>query len=130
MRSVVGNWPKLVFIFLPLLILSIDAAILISERLQPETEKAIRLVKESSSRKENFTVQQYLYSTVFYFKKTGEPVTIEGWRAQDEAASNGPIVVEFAYADEAGRHVAAWEANIKEGKVTPLNQAASDLSWH
>src|SRR3982751_5234502 len=114
MRKIADNWPKLALIFLPLLIATVDAAVLISERLQPETEKAIKLVKESNSRKENFTVQQYLYSTVFYSKDQGEAIEIEGWRASLSSDPNRPMTVEFIYRDAGGLHVATWGANLKE----------------
>jgi hypothetical protein len=101
----------------------------VSEHLQPDTEKAIRLVRESNSRKENFTVQQYLYSTVYYLKGQGEAIEIDGWRAT-ASDLNSLITVEFSYTDKSGHHVALWEARIEEGKVTPINDSARDLSWH
>ena len=124
------NWPRLVFIFVPLSIVVVDAVVLVGERLQPDTKKAIRLVKESNSRKENFTVQQYLYTTVYHRKKNGEPITIEGWRATLPEAPGAPISVEFSYENSGGRYVAIWEANLKDGSVTPKNEGALDLSWH
>ncbi len=81
MTQLPNNWPKLVFILVPVLIVTVDAVVLVHERVQGETEKAIRLVRESSSRKENFTVQQYLYTTVYHRKGRGEAIMIEGWRA-------------------------------------------------
>lgn len=124
------NWPRLVFIFVPLLIVIVDAVVLVGERVQPDTEKAIRLVKESNSRKENFTLQQYLYLTVYHRKRSGEPITIEGWRATASAEPGAPITVEFCYADSSGNNVAVWEANLQAGTVIPKNEAALDLSWH
>lgn len=124
------NWPRLVFIFVPLLIVMVDAAVLVGERLQPDTEKAIRLVKESNSRKENFTLQQYLYMTVYHRKTSGEQITIEGWRATVSDEPGAPITVEFSYAHSTGRYVAIWEASLRDGSVTPKNEAALDLSWH
>jgi hypothetical protein len=126
MRRILDNWPKLAFICIPICIITVNAAVLVSEHLQSDTQKAIRLVRESSSRKENFTVQQYLYSTVYYLKGQGEAIEIDGWRA----IASSPITVEFSYSDKSGHHVASWEARIEEGKVTPLNDAARDLSWH
>jgi len=128
MRSPI-TWPKIVFIVLPLLIVCIDAFVLVRERSQPQTEKAIRLVKESNSRKENFTVQQYLYSTVYYRRDQGEEISIGGWRALP-AQLDEPISVEFDYADSSGNHVAMWEASLKDGTVGSKNEAALDLSWH
>jgi hypothetical protein len=124
------NWPTLVFILVPLLIVSVDSVVLVSDRLQPETQKAIRLVKESSSRKENFTVQQYLYTTVYHRKKNGEAIVIDGWRTTPSEEAGIPLVVEFSYTDPAGEHVATWEASLKSGTVTPKNGAALALSWH
>lgn len=124
------NWPRLVFIFVPLLIVMVDAVVLVGERLEPDTEKAIRLVKESNSRKENFTLQQYLYMTVYHRKTSGEPITIEGWRATASVEPGAPITVEFSYEDPTGKHVAIWEANLRDAAVTPNNEAALDLSWH
>lgn len=129
MRSSI-TWPKLVFIVLPVLIVAVDAFVLVRERLQPQAQKAIRLVKESNSRKENFTVQQYLYATVYYRRDQGETITIEGWRAQSPSETDAPIAVEFSYADSSGEHVAIWEASLKDGTVTAKNEAALDLSWH
>lgn len=124
------EWPKLVFIFVPLLIGGVDAAVLVSERLETEAEKAIRLVRESESRKENFTVQQYLYATVYHRRSEGEAIEIEEWRAEKLAGSDTSLTVEFGYADEYGRHVAAWQVDLLEEKVTPRNEDASYLSWH
>lgn len=130
MMRLPANWPQLVFILVPLLIVIVDATVLVGERLESDTQKAIRLVKESSSRKENFTVQQYLYTTVYHRKNNGESITIEGWRATPSAEQGARITVEFSYADLLGRHVGVWEASLKEGSVTPKNEVALDLSWH
>lgn len=124
------NWPKLVFILVPLLIVIVDATVLVGERLESDTQKAIRLVKESNSRKENFTVQQYLYSTVYHRKNNGEVITIEGWRAAPSAEPGAPITVEFSYSDSRGRHVGVWEASTSDGSVRPKNETALELSWH
>ncbi|HKP84938.1 MAG TPA: hypothetical protein VJZ26_02505 [Blastocatellia bacterium] len=129
MRRILDNWPRLAYIYLPLLMVSANAAILLNEHLQPDTEKAIRLVRESNSRKENFTVQQYLYSTVFYRKSRGEAIEIDGWRAVRSGA-DGPITVEFGYRDAGGHHVAVWEASVKENRVSAANDSARNLSWH
>jgi len=129
-RRFLDNWPKLALVYLPLLIVTAAATLLVREQLQPETDKAIRLVRESNSRKENFTVQQYLYSTVFYRQRQGEPIRIDGWRAAPAPASTGAIIVEFSYSDGGGPHVATWEADVKAGRTTPLDDAARGLSWH
>ena len=124
------NWPRLVFISVPLVIVIVDAVVLVGEHFQPGAEKAIRLVKESNSRKENFTVQQYLYTTVYHRQKSGEAIEIEGWRATASAEPRAPVTVEFGYADSTGGHVAIWEANLRDGTVTPKNETALGLSWH
>lgn len=129
MRRILDNWPKIAFICIPICIVTVNAAVLLSEHLQSDAEKAIRLVRESNSRKENFTVQQYLYSTVYYLKNKGEAIEIEGWRAA-APDSDSPITVEFSYRDADGRHTASWEARIREAKVTPVNDSARDISWH
>jgi hypothetical protein len=125
-----GNWPRLVFIVVPVLIVTVDAVVLVRERLQPESERAIRLVKESNSRKENFTVQQYLYTTVYFRRDRGEALTIQGWRARPTSESDRPIIVEFSYEDSNGEHVATWEADLANRTASPKNEAALDLSWH
>jgi len=124
------DWPRLVFMVVPLLIVGVDAVVLVGERLQPDTEKAIRLVKESNSRKENFTLQQYLYSTVYHRKRIGEPITIEGWRATPSPEAGTAMIVEFSYTDSSVGRVARWGVNLRNGSVTPKNEAALDLSWH
>jgi hypothetical protein len=130
MRWISNNWPKLALIYLPLLIITIDGAVLISDYNQPETEKAIGLVRESISRKENFTVQQYLYSTIYNRNSKGDSVEIEGWQARRSSNADAAIMVEFSYADASGRHTALWGANLEDRKVIPQNEDASDLSWH
>jgi hypothetical protein len=124
------NWPKLVFVFVPVLIVAADAVVLVRDRVQPQAQKAIRLVKESNSRKENFTLQQFLYTTVYYRRDQGESITIEGWRATSPSETDAPIAVEFGYTDSNGEHIALWEASLKDGTVTAKNEAALDLSWH
>jgi hypothetical protein len=124
------DWPRLVFIFVPLLIVMVDAIVLVGESQQSDSEKAIRLVRESNSRKENFTLQQYLYITVYHRQASGETITIDGWRAMLPEGPGAPITVEFSYVDSTGGHVAIWEANLRDGAVTPKNEAALDLSWH
>jgi len=126
----IDNWPKIAFVYLPLLLALGAAAELVRERLQPDTAKAIRLVRESNSRKENFTVQQYLYSTVFYRQRQGEAIQIDGWRADPSGDAAGPILVQFSYSDGGGRHVATWRADVRAGQTTPLDDEARELSWH
>jgi hypothetical protein len=129
MRRLLSNWPKLVFFVLPLCIVVVDAAVLVHERSQPEADKAIRMVRESVSRKESFTVQQYLYATVYHRKTAGEEISIEGWRAERPPNGEGYIVVEFSFTDADGRHVATWRADVGKRTVAPQDQLARDLSW-
>src|ERR1044072_6476257 len=105
MRRILDKGPKIAFVCIPICIVTVNAAVLLSEHLQPGTQKALRLVRESSSRKENFTVQQYLYPTVYYLKSQAEAIKIEAWRAE-AAEPDSPIVVEFSYRDASGHHVA------------------------
>src|SRR5947209_10571632 len=123
MRRFLDHWPKLALIYLPLLLAMMAATLLGREHLQPDTDKAIRLVRESNSRKENFTVQQYLYSTVFYRQRQGEAVEIDGWRADASPDPASAIIVRFSYSDRGGAHLATWEADVKTGQATPLNDA-------
>lgn len=130
MKRILFNWPRFVFIFVPLLIAGVDAVVLVAESREPDTEKAIRLVRESNSRKENFTLQQYLYMTVYHRKASGEPITITGWRANTPAGGSSTTTVEFRYTDSGGEQVASWEADIKSGTVRPISEPALKLSWH
>jgi hypothetical protein len=130
MRRFLDNWPKIALIYLPLILLVGAATELAREQIQPDTVKAIRLVRESNSRKENFTVQQYLYSTVYYRQRQGEAIEIDGWRADTMDDSSRTVRVEFSYTDSGGRHAATWQASLLEGQVTPLDDAARALSWH
>ena len=130
MSRVFHNWPKLILVILPLGILAVDAAALFAEWRQPASQKAIRLVRESKSRKENFTVQQYLYATIYHRQNNGEAITIEGWQAEPDVASpDHQFSITFSYTDANGQHIALWKANLLEKKVTPQNQEASELSW-
>jgi len=129
MRRLLTNWPKLALICVPLCIVVVDAAVLVKERRQPEAEKAIRIVGESVSRKESFTVQQYLFATVYHRQKAGEAISIDGWRAERAADGSPYFVVEFSFTDEDGRHVATWHADLATKTVTAQDQLARDLSW-
>src|SRR5689334_24166371 len=122
-RRLLDHWPRIAFIYLPLLIIAVAATVLVREQLQPDTEKAIRLVRESNSRKENFTVQQYLYSTVYYRQHQGEAIAIDGWRADPLDDSARTVRVEFSYTDGGGRHAATWQTSLLDGQVTPLDDA-------
>ena len=126
MKRLFANWHILALTVLPLCVVVASATAMFLEWRQPDSEKAIRLVRESKSRKENFTVQQYLYATVYHRKDSGEPITIEGWQTQLDSQI---FLVSFTYTDANGQHLATWEANLKEQQVTPHNQEAKDLSW-
>src|SRR5262249_25085218 len=123
------SWPRLVFILVPSIALLFVVAILTREHFESDAERAIRLVKESNSRKENFTVQQYLYTTVYHRKDKGEQISISGWRAR-QAEKSEALPIEFVYSDSEGEHVAAWLADLKASAVSPQNDAARGLSWH
>jgi hypothetical protein len=129
MRNLLHNWTKLVFVVLPICIVVIDAAILFAEWRQSDSQKAIRLVKESKSRKENFTVQQYLYATIYHRRDKGAAIVIEGWGAEADAEAADKFSITFTYTDSNGQHTALWQADVKGKKVIPKNQQAGDLSW-
>jgi len=126
--QILKNWPRIVFIAVPLMIALVDGTVLLRERIASVEQKAIRLVKESSSRKENFTVQQYLYTTVYHRLSRGESVWIQGWRT--EPLDSRQLMVDFKYSDDAGDHVASWLADLEQGSVSPKNETALELSWH
>ncbi|MEW6131133.1 MAG: hypothetical protein AB1757_29145 [Acidobacteriota bacterium] len=128
MNYLLKNWHKITLIVLPAMIVTISSAALFRDWRQTDSQKAIRLVRESKSRKENFTIQQYLYATVYYYQQNGEAITIEGWRAEPDAAP-AQFLISFTYSDSQGTHQALWEANPSTRKVTPKNKEASDLSW-
>src|SRR5262245_29422511 len=126
MKEIFANWHKLALTVLPLCVVIASATAMYIEWRQPVSEKAIRLVREGKSRKENFTVKQYLYATVYHRKDSGEPIIIDGWQAQ---AASQSFLVSFSYTDANSQHLATWEANLTDSKVTPQNQEAKDLSW-
>jgi hypothetical protein len=130
MKVSLKNWPKLVFFFVPAIIAAIAATVMAIEYLQPDTEKAIRAVKESPSRKEGFSVQQYLYATLYHEKDQGAAIEIAGWRAEPSTDRDAPIIVVFSYRDQRGWHVARWGVNLELKKLTPLDEISGDLSWH
>src|SRR5205085_10568079 len=129
-RRFLDDWPKIAFVYLPLL-LTLGAGVEIArEQLQPDTVKAIRQVRESNSRKENFTVQQYLYSTVYYRQRQGEAIQIDGWQANTIDDSARIVRVRFRYSDGNGTHIATWQADMLSGETTSVDDAARALSWH
>ncbi len=128
MTRLLKNWYKFALIVLPLSVVIFSTTSAIIDWHQPDSQKALRLVRESKSRKENFTVQQYLYATIYHRKDNGEAITIRGWNVES-AATAAQFLISFTYADAQGEHQAIWEASLKEKKVTPKNQDATDLSW-
>lgn len=124
------GWPKWALIMIPLLIVIVDSAVLLHEGAQTEGEKAIRLVKESRSRKENSTVQQYLYTTVYHRRDKGEDVKIEGWQFRTPGNGGGPLTVEFSYVENGKVRVAVWEVDLARKKTTPKNEVAGEISWN
>lgn len=130
MNSRLSNWPTLVFLFVPVIIVAIGAIVLAIEQSQPDTVKAIQLVKESPSRKEGFSVQQYLYATLYHEKDQGAAIEITGWRAEASTDPNYPLTVEFSYRDAEGPRVARWGVSLERKKLIPLDDISGDLSWH
>lgn len=132
-KRLLNHWTRWVLIVLPLVIVVIVAAVLVTEWRQSDAEKAVRLVRESKSRKENFTVQQYLYATVYYRRdkgeESGERIIIDGWRVEPVAASSD-YLVSFTYTDATGQHVALWQANLRDRRIVSKNPEAEELSWH
>jgi hypothetical protein len=123
------RWPRLAFVALVAICLILaEAAVVFLERPRTEADKAIRLVQESSSRIENFTIQQYLYTTVYKQKDDGAPVTIGGWRAEQPDGPNTAVRVEFSFTERGVLEAAVWE--VASGHVKPENQAARDWSWN
>lgn len=122
-------WPTLTLIALPLCVMIVDAAVLLKEGSESSSEVAIRVVKESASRKENFTVQQYLYATVYHRRDAGEDVRIAGWGAEEPASGSKRVVVTFAYSEGGVSNVAVWDVDLDRRKVAPTNDAARELSW-
>lgn len=110
-----------------LAIASVPVGILIAERREPPIDRAIRLVQEGASRKQNFTVQQFLYTTVYDRGLNGRPVRVQGWRAWH--LSEGLIAVAFSYSDESGEQVALWEVNLDHQTAEPRNDEAGSLVW-
>src|SRR5262245_52869620 len=125
-----NNWPRLAFICVPLVIIVVNGVVRVVEGRQPDSQKAIRLVKESNSRKENFTIQQYLYTTVYHRQSNGEEMAIDGWQAEASTGPDEAIAVRFSYEDSSGKHVGVWEASLKNRSVVPKNETAVELSWH
>jgi hypothetical protein len=122
-------WPTVTLIALPICIIVVDAAVILKERSQSPGEVALRIVKESVSRKENFTVQQYLYATIYHRKDAGEGIQILGWAAHEPATGSNQVVVTFTYSDGGTAKVAVWDVDLDKRKVSPTNDAARELSW-
>lgn len=130
MKTFRENWPKLAFLFIPILIIAVDAAVLVDEKTDSGSEKAIRLVRESRSRKENFTVQQYLYMTAYYQQDKGENVSIKGWNADHKSEFSKNFVVSFTLIDNDNERVAMWEVDLETRQIKATNDEAKSISWH
>jgi hypothetical protein len=118
-----------VLIAIPVLVMTMDAAVLIYRGHRPGTDKAISLVQTSSSRIENFTVQQYLYATLFERRTRGDDIVIEGWRAWQEAGNTSSATVEFDFRSNGLLHNAVWGVNLSAETVTATTEDARKLSW-
>lgn len=129
-RDAVRGWPRWASLLIPIVILGVDAVVLLREHGQTDGQKAIRLVQESRSRKENFTLQQYLYSTVYHRRDKGEDVRIEGWLAIASDDSSQPIRVEFSYVDGGSPRVAVWDVDLAQRRATPRNETAGEIAWN
>lgn len=129
MKRAFDNWPKLAFLFIPLLIIVVDAAVIVDERTDSDSEKAIRLVRESRSRKENFTVQQYLYMTVYYRRDEGEQISIQGWSAEPKSELGKSFTVSFTFANQDTERVALWNVDLESRRMSPMNDYAKSISW-
>jgi hypothetical protein len=125
----VRGWPKWALIVISLTVATVDCAVLFYEGAQSGGEKAIRLVKESRSRKENSTVQQYLYSTVYHRRDNGEDVEIRGWRYLGPG-EGGRLTVEFSFVENGKTRVGVWEVDLAIKKTSPQNDVASEISWN
>jgi len=123
------RWLRSAILALGALVVAGGAAILI-DWPRTETDKAVRMVRESSSRIENFTIQQYLYTTVYKRKDDGEAIEIDGWRAEQPGGPHAAVTVEFNFSDVSGTHTAVWEVDTGLGRVEPKNQTARDMSWN
>ena len=123
------RWALAVLILIPFLIAAADTAILVGRRVEPVPEKAIRLVKESSSPIESFSIQQYLNGTLYHRRDRGAKIQIRGWTAVQDSKSKSQTEVEFAYSEDGTDHVARWIVDVPAHTVTPANQEAAALSW-
>lgn len=128
-RRFIGEWPAPILILVPLLIGVADSAILLGRRAEPVPDKAIRLVKESSSPIESFSIQQYLNGTLYYRKERDSSIRIQGWTAHATPEVAGRVSVEFGYSEGAAIHLAHWNVDVATRKVSPDNADAASLSW-
>jgi hypothetical protein len=124
-------WPRVVLVAIPLGLIVVDAFVIMGERTQPDTELAIRLVKESASKKENFTVQQYLYTTLYHRRDKGEDVGVTGWDASEVAGGERRSVeVRFRFSEAGEPRVATWEVDLTDRKIKSRDDSAKELSWN
>jgi len=117
----------LALIALTLITVIVHASVAIYRRGQPRTALAIRMVQGSSSRIENFTVQQYIYAAAVDNEEKGSGVANAGWQAED---NEGLMTVEFSFANGGRPHRAVWAVDLAAGEVTPQNNEAVNLSWY
>ncbi|HYM00931.1 MAG TPA: hypothetical protein VEZ90_18380 [Blastocatellia bacterium] len=128
-RGFVGKLSGAVLILVPVLVAAFDAAVIVRRRVEPTTQKAIRIVKESSSPIESFSIEQYLNSTLYYRKDRGSSIQIQGWTALETPGAADEVAVEFAYLEGATRHLADWTVDVRSNRVSSDNAEAAALSW-
>jgi hypothetical protein len=124
-----GGLSAAVLTLVPIFIAVTDAAIVLGRRVEPATEKAIRIVKESSSPIESFSIEQYLNGTLYYRGQRDSNVRIQGWTAHTIPEVVGKVSVEFGYSEGATTHLAHWTVNVPTRKVNADNADAAALSW-
>jgi hypothetical protein len=124
-KKMLSNWPKVALVYLPLCLVAANVVALILEDSQEDPGKAIRLVREQPSIKENFTVQQYLYLTAY---RRGDRVM--GWNASQGGGPGSPVTVEFRFIEGGKLQAAIWEVYVKEEKIVPKNELARSICWN
>ncbi|HKV41080.1 MAG TPA: hypothetical protein VJX67_17875 [Blastocatellia bacterium] len=132
------QWPRIALILVPSLIVTVDASVLLQRWREPDAEKAVRIVRASSSHIESFTIQQYLNSTIFHARDAAEDLggayggvtRIEGWRASQFPGNHAPVRVRFSYSAGGVEHIAEWLVDVHTGVVKAASAAARDLSWN
>jgi len=120
---------KIAIIGPALLLVAVDATLVIYRRTRPDALKAIWVVKGSSSPIENFTVEQYIDSTLYESQDKSSKIEIMGWRAEHRTGVEQSFRVEFGYTKDGVDHTAEWDVDLSAGKAVPANQDGRDLSW-